>query len=133
MTSACPTDREYPMNDPLEAICAAIQDELRRQGVLYEVDEAEPDLAVLMMETGETARLRPVARAILTAMRQPSKAMLDAGITAAEEVEDYSTDTDEYPRRSDTPSDMPYPVWQAMIDEAIKASDGSIQRATFPA
>ncbi|MBO9624186.1 MAG: hypothetical protein J7500_15870 [Sphingomonas sp.] len=59
------------------------------------------------------------ARAAIEAMREPDKHMIDAGITAAGEVEDWPRDTDgSY--RADTPSDMPKPVWHAMIDAALQ-------------
>lgn len=65
---------------------------------------------------------RNIVRAVLTAIREPGKAVLGAGITAAEEVEDWTRDS-HGTYRYDTPSDMPLPVWQAMID-AMLAEEG---------
>jgi len=55
-----------------------------------------------------------LARAAVRALMEPDASMIDAGIRAAEEVEDYSTDT-EGSYRCDTPSDMPRPVFRAML------------------
>ena len=63
-----------------------------------------------------------ILRAVLTAIREPGKAAISAGITAAENVEDWAQDS--YERyRVDSASDMPLPVWQAMID-AMLAEEG---------
>ena len=48
-------------------VAAAIQAELRSQGVLFEVDPANPDLTRLMMNTGEAADLPALVRAIMSA------------------------------------------------------------------
>ncbi len=58
------------------------------------------------------------ARTVLQAIREPGKKAIDAGITAAEEVEDWTQDSFER-YRVDSASDMPRPVWQAMIDAAL--------------
>lgn len=57
-------------------------------------------------------------RAVLQAVREPSKTMLDKGIDAAEEVEDWTSDSFQT-YRVDSASDMPLPVWRAMIDAAL--------------
>lgn len=59
-----------------------------------------------------------LARAAIEAMREPTREMLGKGITAAEDVEDWTRDSyTSY--RVDTASDMALPVWQAMIDAAL--------------
>jgi hypothetical protein len=58
------------------------------------------------------------ARAAIAAMREPDKRIVEAGIQAAEDVEDWTRDShDRY--RVDVPSDMVMPVWRAMIDAAL--------------
>lgn len=64
-------------------------------------------------------QLTEVVHAVLAAMREPTPGMVEAGIALAEEVEDWITDSvDTF--RVGAPSDMPRPVWQAMIDAAAK-------------
>lgn len=59
-----------------------------------------------------------LARAAIEALMEPSKEMINAGIIAAEEVEDWTADS--YERyRVDSASDMPRPVFQAMIHAAL--------------
>ena len=50
----------------------------------------------------------------IEAIMVPSKEVIDAGITAAEDAENWTTDTNET-YRCDASSDLPLPVWQAMI------------------
>lgn len=56
---------------PIERAALAVKAELRRQEVLWEDDEAPH---VLMMQTGQTADLYSVIRAILRAIRDPDVA-----------------------------------------------------------
>lgn len=61
----------------------------------------------------------PKARAALEAMLDPDKGMINAGINAAEEVEDWTQDSyTSY--RVDSASDMPRPVFIAMIRHALE-------------
>jgi hypothetical protein len=94
---------------PLERAASAVQAEMRRQGVLYEIDPDEPDLSKLMMATGEVADLPAIVRAVLTAIREPTEGMIAAGWP--EWVNDES-DVDEYATTAF--------VWQAMIDAALE-------------
>jgi hypothetical protein len=67
---------------------------------------------------GDREEIVRAVRAVLTAIREPGKAALSAGIAAAEDVEDWTQDS--YERyRVDSASDMPRPVWQAMIDAML--------------
>lgn len=68
------------------------------------------------------------ARAVVAALREPSKAMLAAGIEAAEECEDWTTDTDAT-HRVDTPSDAVLPTWQAMIDAILPKAEDARQQS----
>lgn len=104
------------MSEMVDRVAQAIADELARQegneesfilhdGKLSYLDQEEVDMLA-------------VARAAIEAMREPTKQMIDAGIDAADTVEDYTQDTDgSY--RVDSPSDMPFPIYRAMIDAAL--------------
>jgi len=56
-------------SDAAVVLAAAIQSELRRQGVLYEDNPAEPDPTKLMMNTGEAADLPALVGVILEVSR----------------------------------------------------------------
>ena len=76
------------------------------------IEKALHDFAAGTVDTGAAVR------AVIEAMREPDKVMIDAGIAAAEDAVDWSTDTNET-YRCDAPSDGVRPVWEAMIDAAL--------------
>lgn len=68
-------------------------------------------------ETGD------VARAVLQAIREPSKEMIQAGITKAEDCIDSTWDSggdgESHNTYESLQSDAPQQIWQAMIDAAL--------------
>jgi hypothetical protein len=70
------------------------------------------------------------ARAVLMALREPSKDMIAAGHDKAADCMDTDFDSDRDGERhyySYLRSDAPKPIWQAMIDEALGDSIDTAQ------
>lgn len=83
--------------------------------------QAAATIAALQAQLA-TARIEGVRAGIEAALAAPSKAMIGAGIDAAQEVEDWSRDSyGTY--RIDDASDMPFPVWTAMAAKAREELD----------
>lgn len=97
--------------------------DVAEDSLVHKVGQAVWDCECLL-EADECVKIaRAAIAAVFDALAEPGKAAIDAGIVAAEEVVDYSRDTDgEY--RVDTPSDMAAPVWKAMLAQARKEALG---------
>lgn len=68
-----------------------------------------------------------IVDAVLAAMREPTKLMLDKGMDAALEAMDSDWSSDADGNRHDYSylrSDAPAAIWQAMIDAAIEENAG---------
>ena len=94
------------MTDIREAVARAIAEKRNQRSMTANVDRG--------ITEGDRADADAAIAAHIEAIMVPSKEVIDAGITAAEDAENWTTDTNET-YRCDASSDLPLPVWQAMI------------------
>lgn len=98
----------------IDRAARGFQDELRRQGCLYEFDPTNPDFSKLMMNTGEAADLPAAIRAAFQAIREPSDVMINAGASGEFAERPYPGGED-----GETQSANIAGIWQAMVDAAL--------------